>query len=232
MTDPGTFPASGAAFGGAESADAVEANVGFEISRRRYRLFAPVYDVVFGAGLQHGRRTAIDALACRAGERILEVCIGTGLSLPLYPPDVQVVGIDASREMLKRAAVRANGRCALHSPALLQMDAERLAFADATFDGAAVLFAIAGLPDPLRAIREIQRVCRPGATIVIANHFRSRRALLRVFDMLLSPVHGMLRYRADIELPWFVTASGLDVSSTLPANLCGHSTILVCRNRG
>src|SRR5262245_42779915 len=92
------------------------------LSRRRYGLFAPAYDVVFGLGLQHGRRTAIEALACAPGERVLEVCIGTGLSLPFYPPDVQITGIDASREMLGKAARRAARGPTRATLALMQMD--------------------------------------------------------------------------------------------------------------
>jgi phosphatidylethanolamine/phosphatidyl-N-methylethanolamine N-methyltransferase len=75
-------------------------DVTVETSRRGYRLFAPLYDVVFGASLHHGRRMAIEALDCRAGDHVLEVCVGSGLSLALYPKDTHVTGIDLSGEML------------------------------------------------------------------------------------------------------------------------------------
>jgi phosphatidylethanolamine/phosphatidyl-N-methylethanolamine N-methyltransferase len=202
-----------------------------ETSRRAYRLFAPVYDVVFGPGLQHGRRVAIEALECRAGDRVLDVCVGSGLSLPLYPPGVRVTGIDASHEMLKKAARRVNGTRIRQAPALLQMDAQRLAFADASFDKAVVLFAITGLPDPARAMKEIGRVCRRGATIVIANRFRSERRLERACDALLSPIHRLLRYRTDVDMNRFLAVSGLELIEARPANLWGYSTVLVCRNR-
>ena len=73
-----------------------------ELSQRGYRRFAPLYDLVFGASLAPGRRAAIRSLACRPGDRVLEVCVGTGLSLPLYPRGVRVTGIDVSREMLAK----------------------------------------------------------------------------------------------------------------------------------
>ena len=209
-----------------------ELSITIEASRRGYRLFAPVYDLFFGAGLQHGRRIAIEALDCRPGERILEVCVGTGLSLPLYPPAVQVTGIDVSLEMLRKAARRVSRHCTTPSPILLQMDAGKLAFRDATFDKAAILFAIAGVPDPVSAMAEIQRVCRPGATIVVANHFQSPRRVLRACNVLLLPIYTLLRYRSNLDLSGFVAACGLDVLKAVSANFCGHSTVLMCRRRG
>jgi phosphatidylethanolamine/phosphatidyl-N-methylethanolamine N-methyltransferase len=202
-----------------------------EESRRGYRLFSPLYDLCFGLSLYHGRRLAIAALDCRPGERILDVCVGTGLSLSMYPPGVRVTGIDHSQEMLEKAAQRVRRRRLVQAEALLNMDVERLEFADGSFDKAVVLFAMAGLPDPVRAMQEIERVCRPGATIVIANHFLSRRPLQRFFDRLLSPIYRLLRYRADLDLDAFVAAAGLDVVATQPANLFGYSTVLVCRGR-
>src|SRR5262245_57994469 len=166
-------------------------DVTVETSQRGYRLFAPLYDVVFGASLHHGRRLAIDALDCRPGDRILEVCVGSGLSLPLYPEGARVTGIDLSHEMLVKAR-RVRQRLKQTGP-LLQMDAENMAFPDASFDKAVVLFAMAGLPDPVRAMKEIERVCVPGATIVIANHFLSQRPLLRLCDQLLAPIYRVLR---------------------------------------
>lgn len=174
---------------------------------------------------------AIEALDGRPGERILEVCVGSGLSLPLYPEGVQVTGIDLSHEMLLKAAQRDGGLRPRRAGALLQMDAERMAFADASFDKAIVLYAMAGLPDPVRAMKEIERVCRPGARIVIVNHFRSPRPLFRLCDSLLSPIYRLLRYRDDLDLDDFVAAAGLEVTEVQPCNLFGYSTVLVCTPR-
>ncbi|HTP94755.1 MAG TPA: methyltransferase domain-containing protein [Burkholderiales bacterium] len=202
-----------------------------ELSQRGYRLFAPLYDLVFGASLHHGRRLAVAALDCRPGDRVLEVCVGSGLSLPFYPGHVRITGIDISPEMLAKASERVLRKRLTHTEALLQMDAGRLTFPDACFDKAAALFAISGLPDPVEAMREVCRVCRPGATIVIANHFLSQRPLLRLCDGLLAPIYRLLRYRADLDLNAFIAASGLDVERSMPANLFGYSTVLVCRKR-
>jgi phosphatidylethanolamine/phosphatidyl-N-methylethanolamine N-methyltransferase len=206
--------------------------LGNELSQRGYRLLAPAYDAIFGLLLQHGRRLGIRALACQPGDRVLEVCVGTGLSLPLYPPGVQVTGIDISREMLAKAAARVRRRRLAQCTSLLQMDAVHLAFADESFDKASMMFAVSGLPDPVRAMRELQRVCRPGATIVIASHFLSRNPLVRFCDLLLTPFYRLMRYRDDLDLDALVADAGLDVVRTMPANLFGYATVVVCRNRG
>jgi phosphatidylethanolamine/phosphatidyl-N-methylethanolamine N-methyltransferase len=199
--------------------------------QRGYRRLAPVYDLVFGASLAPGRKAALAALACRPGERVLEVCVGTGMSLPLYPRQVRVTGIDASREMLARAAGRVAARRLAQVEALVQMDAGRLAFADASFDKVALLFALSGLPDPLRAVREMQRVCRPGGTIVIAQHFRTGSALMRACEIVLAPTYRLMRYRADMDLECFLAAAKLDVIDTRRTNLFGYATLLTCVNR-
>jgi len=205
--------------------------VAIELIQRGYHRVAPLYDIVFGASLQPGRRVALAALDCRPGDRILEVCVGSGLSLPLFPAYVHVTGIDISRDMLARAAARIRTRRLSQVDGILQMDAEYMAFADASFDKAAVMYAISGLPDPARGMREIQRVCRPDATIVIASHFRSRRPLLRFCERLLSPIYRLLQYRTDLDLEEFIAEAPFDVLKVQRANLFGYATVLVCRNR-
>lgn len=202
-----------------------------DVSRRGYRRFAPLYDYIFGRGLHDARKAAIDALACEPHERVLEVCIGSGLSLTLYPENTHIVGIDLSHEMLGRAMHRLRqhprvGRCDL-----VQMNAERLTFTNATFDKAIVLFGVAGLPDPAQAMRELRRVCRPNARIVIASRFRSKPSWLSLYDVIAAPLYRFLAYRSDLDRHAFVTQSGLHVLESRRANLGGYATILVCSNR-
>ncbi len=199
-------------------------------AQRGYRLFAPVYDRVFGQSLHHGRKAAIEALECEPGERILELCIGSGLSLELYPSDVVLVGADLSRDMLLLAARRLRQSRPEGSRSLVQMDAERLAFADGSFDKAVVLFGVAGLPDAVRAMQELRRVCRPGARIVIASRFRSGPKWLRVFDLLLAPLYRFIAYRSDLDPSALLAKSGLDLIDMRPVNLLGYSSVLVCRS--
>lgn len=203
--------------------------VTLEGSRRGYRVVAPVYDAVFGMLLHHGRRVGIAALDCQPGERVLELCIGSGLSLPLYPEGTRVTGVDLSAEMLARASARIWRMQPGAQCTLLQMNAERLAFADGSFDKAAVLFGVAGLPDPVLALRELRRVCCPGATIVLVNRFRSDGSVARALDLALSPVYRLLRYRVDLDGSELVRQSGLEAISATPVNLMGYATALTCR---
>lgn len=186
--------------------------------------------MVFGPSLQSGRRAAVAALECRPGDRVLEICVGTGLSLPMYPGDVRVVGVDISTAMLAKAAVRTQGLAQVQG--LLQMDAQRLSFADGSFDKVAMLYALSGVPNPVTAVREMRRVCRPGGTIVIAGHFQCEGPLLRLCERLLGPIYALLRYRSDLDFDSFQAAARLDIVCRRRANLFGYTTLLVCRNRG
>jgi len=200
------------------------------LARRGYRVFAPFYDAVFGASLHAGRRLAVQSLDVRPGERVLEVCVGTGFALPLYPRDARVTGIDLSGDMLRRAATRVARLGLAQVEALLQMDAERLAFASASFDKVTMLFALCGLPNPVRAVQEMRRVCRPGGTIVIANHFRTDDPLLQACEKVLSPVYGLLQYRADLDLDSLLDATRLEVRAMRRTNWFNYATVLVCAN--
>lgn len=199
-------------------------------SQRGYRLFAPLYDLVFGLSLHHGRKTAIAALDARPGQHVLEVGVGSGQSLRLYRSGVILTGIDVSPEMLSKAGARLPGLPVAPDTRLLSMDAADMTFESGSFDKAVLLFTVAGLPDPVLTMREVRRVCRPGATIVIASHFRSSRPLLRIFDGLLAPIYRVLRYRDDLDQDHFIESSGLELVESRPVNLFGYSTVLVCRN--
>jgi ubiquinone/menaquinone biosynthesis C-methylase UbiE len=119
---------------------------------------------------------------------ILEVGIGSGLNIPFYSAAVtRAVGVDLSREMLRHAHQRA---AHLGIPfALVQADAEALPFPDATFDTVAISLALCTIPDPGRALRELDRVCHPGGRIVMLEHVRSTARPLAALQSLLSPLN-------------------------------------------
>src|SRR5689334_15288084 len=119
------LPKKGPLFGPTMQIEAVKA---------AYRRYAAVYDAVFGPVLQPGRKAVMQALGLRPGDRVLEVGVGTGLSLPLYPREVKITGIDLSREMLEKARRRVERRRLANIEALVEMDAERMSFPDASFD--------------------------------------------------------------------------------------------------
>jgi len=126
----------------------------------------------------------------RVGEmvhgRLLDVGFGTGLSLPYYPSDVEVVGIDASPGMLRFA--RSEAAAHARPVELVVMDAEHLAFPDHTFDSVAFNLCLCTTPDPDRAVREALRVARPGAPMVFLEHVRSHLLPVALVQEALSPV--------------------------------------------
>src|SRR5262249_17118758 len=135
-----------------------------------YARLAPLYDLLYGATLQPGRRRAMARLAPEPGERILEVGVGTGVGLIAYPPGCRVVAIDLSAPMIERAAMRL-GRNRIEHVTLGRMDAARLAFPDAMFDAVYAPYVINVVSDPVQTAREMLRVCRPGGRMVLLNHF-------------------------------------------------------------
>jgi phosphatidylethanolamine/phosphatidyl-N-methylethanolamine N-methyltransferase len=165
-----------------------------------YRRYAGFYDALFGPVLQPGRRAVTDALGCRPGERVLEVGVGTGLSLPLYPPYVRVTGIDVSREMLDKARVRVRRRGLVNVEALREMDAEAMDFPDASFDKVVAMYVVSVVRDPARLLRELHRVCRDDGEIFVVNHFRSRNPVVGAVEKALGGFSSQLGFRPDFEM--------------------------------
>ena len=144
-----------------------------------YRRYARFYDVCFGAVFQPGRKAVVERMDCEPGERVLEVGVGTGLSLPLYPQSVRVAGIDISPDMLDQARLRLEQDGLDDAVGLMVMDAENMAFADDSFDKVVAMYVASVVPDPKRLVDEMRRVCKPDGQIFMVNHFHSRNALAR-----------------------------------------------------
>ena len=142
--------------------------------REAYRLWAPVYDYSFGLVAGPGRRLAVRKLNGADG-RVLEIGVGTGLSLPRYKPSLDVTGIDLSPDMLAKAAERVEN-LKLPRKALSVVDAGRLAFAGESFDAAAVMYVMTVVPDPAAVMAEMWRVLRPGGMAIVVIHFSRERS--------------------------------------------------------
>ena len=164
-----------------------------------YGRWAPVYDLVFGAVFERGRRAAI-AASERVGGRILEVGVGTGISLPYYSDDSRVFGIDLSEQMLRKARQRVAERRLDNVERLAVMDAERLDFPDASFDVVMAQYVVNTVPHPEAALDEFARVLRPGGEIVLLNRVGADAGPRRVFEHLFQPVANKLGWRS--EFPW------------------------------
>ncbi len=193
--------------------------------QKSYRRYAGRYDFYFGALFQPGRKAVIDLLDCQPGDHILEVGVGTGLSLPLYPDDTQVTGIDVSPEMLAKARQRCQ-EMELKQVELYEMDAEAMSFADHSFDKVVAMYVASVVPNPRQLIAEMTRVCRPGGELFIVNHFHSTHPVMSRLEKMVAPLSKLMGFRPDFELEEFVRATGLNVVQRSPVNLWGYWTLL------
>lgn len=133
---------------------------------RAYARWAPVYDLVFGEVFKRARLAAI-AAAERTGGRILEVGVGTGISLPYYSTANRLAGVDISEPMLRKARARVRELGLRHVEGLAVMDAEKMAFPDDSFDVIVAQYVITTVPNPEATLDEFARVLKPGGEIVL-----------------------------------------------------------------
>ncbi len=157
-----------------------------EAVRGAYKRWAPVYDHTFGKVSAEGRRHAVEVLNQGHG-RILEVGVGTGLSLTGYKRSLDIVGIDLSAEMLEKARERVEEERLHHVSGLHEMDASRLEFPDGSFDTVAAMYLITVVPDPDKVMRELARVCRPGGEVMLVNHFTTEDGVLSWVERRMAP---------------------------------------------
>lgn len=197
---------------------------------RTYRLFSGSYDVVFGPVFHPGRKDAVRIANDRPGQRILEVGVGTGLSLPYFRPDSRVTCIDISAEMLAKAQRRVAEKNLKHVEALHVMDAERLDFPDNSFDAVLALYVAPVVASPARFAAEMRRVCIPGGTIVLVNHFMSENWALRFMEKRLARLARHIGFHPDFDYDTFLADSKLTVREIRPSNLFGYWRLLRCVN--
>jgi phosphatidylethanolamine/phosphatidyl-N-methylethanolamine N-methyltransferase len=178
-----------------------------EAVKAAYRRYANVYDALFGPMLQPGRKAVLEALECRPGERVLEVGVGTGLSLPLYPPFVRVTGVDLSREMLEKARLRVRRRELANVEGLHEMDAHAMDFPDASFDKIVAMYVVSIVQEPARLLAELHRVCKPNGEIYLVNHVRSTNPFVSALEKGLARFSDQIGFHPDFERHSLVNGS-------------------------
>jgi phosphatidylethanolamine/phosphatidyl-N-methylethanolamine N-methyltransferase len=178
-----------------------------EAVKAAYRRYASVYDALFGPVLQPGRKAVLEALKCRPGERVLEVGVGTGLSLPLYPPYVRITGIDLSREMLMKARSRVERRGLENVDGLYEMDANAMEFPDASFDKVVAMYVVSIVQEPARLLAELHRVCKPDGEIYMVNHVRSDNPIVSAVEKSLARFSDHIGFHPDFDLKSLVNGS-------------------------
>jgi phosphatidylethanolamine/phosphatidyl-N-methylethanolamine N-methyltransferase len=201
-----------------------------EAIRKAYRRYARLYDLYFGALFQPGRKAVIERMHCRPGDRVLEVGVGTGLSLPLYPAGVRVTGIDISPEMLQRAQARLSQEGRPGDIELHVMDAERMAFPSDSFDKVVAMYVVSVVPHPQHLVDEMRRVCKPSGEIFIVNHFHSPNPIVGGVESLLAPLSRLVGFHPDFRLDTFVRDTNLEIVDKQPVNLFGYWNLLRALN--
>jgi phosphatidylethanolamine/phosphatidyl-N-methylethanolamine N-methyltransferase len=161
-----------------------------------YGRWAPIYDIVFGPVFRRGRRAAVDA-AERVGGRILEVGIGTGLSLTDYSTANHIVGVDISQPMLAKARERVEKHGLNHVESIAVMDAEQLTFPDASFDVVVAQYVVTAIPHPEKALDEFVRVVRPGGEIILTSRIGAESGFRGTIEKWLMPITSRLGWRTE-----------------------------------
>lgn len=196
---------------------------------KAYARWAPVYDLVFGRVFETGRKSSI-AAAERIGGRILEVGVGTGISLPVYARTNRLVGIDISEPMLRKAKERVAQFNLTNVEALAVMDVSHLGFADDFFDVVVAQYVITAVPDPEAALNEFARVLKPGGEMILVNHISAESGLRRTFELGFAPVARKLGWRPEFEWVrlqrWVDAHPDMRVIARLPMPPFGHFSMI------
>lgn len=193
--------------------------------RRAYARWAPVYDLSFGKLADAGRTIAVDTINKRQG-RVLEVGVGTGISLPRYRRNLEVVGIDLSPEMLDKARERVRKLGLSNIKGVLEMDAQELEFEDESFDTVVAMYVMTVVPDPGKVMEELERVCRPGGQILILNHFSQEHGVRGLVEKVMAPFAEKLGWRPEFSIDNVLTQDNLRLVEERPMKPFGLFTML------
>ena len=201
-----------------------------ETVEQAYDRWAPVYDLVFGGVFSKGRQAAIQATN-KLGGRVLEVGIGTGISLPLYAPNVRIFGTDISEEMLKKARKRTTDQRLKNVEGLAVMDAQELEFADDSFDVVMAQYVVTAVPNPEVALDEFARVLRPGGELIILTRISADAGMRRFIEQQLQPVVRRLGFRTaefawSRYTTWLAGAKGMELVERRLIPPLGHFSLV------
>jgi phosphatidylethanolamine/phosphatidyl-N-methylethanolamine N-methyltransferase len=166
---------------------------------RVYTNYAGVYDRVFGRVFQDSREAVVRNLKVQPGEKVLEVGVGTGLCLPLYPLNCDITAIDLSEAMIDKAAERVKDH-GLTNVKLMKMDAGAMDFADSTFDLVIAAYVVTAVPDYRKLMEEMVRVSRPGGRLVLLNHFTQDSPIIAAVEKAISPICIKMGFRTDLSV--------------------------------
>jgi len=196
---------------------------------KAYARWAPVYDLVFGAVFERGRHAAI-AAAERIGGRILEVGVGTGISLPHYSRECRLCGVDISQPMLRKAQDRVAEYGLSNVEGLWVMDAEHLSFPDNSFDVVVAQYVITTAPNPEATLDEFARVLKPGGEIVLVSRVGAEAGLRRALEHWFAPAARKLGWRTEFSFEryarWAERTGGVRLVERRAMPPLGHFSLI------
>lgn len=201
---------------------------------KAYAAWAPIYDLVFGQVFDAGRKATI-ALADQIGGRILDVGIGTGLSLTDYSRTTKICGVDISEPMLRKARERARTLNLTNVEALSVMDAKHLAFADGTFDAVVAQYVVTAVPEPEATLDDFVRVLKSGGELILVNHIGAESGPRKIFELAFAPVARRLGWRPEFPwarlVNWAARHGGIELIERRPMPPMGHFSLIRYRKQ-
>ena len=196
---------------------------------KAYARWAPIYDFVFGRVFDGGRKASIEA-AERIGGRILDVGIGTGISLDDFSRKNRIVGVDISEPMLRRAHQRVIENNLTHVECLSVMDAEKLGFPDASFDVLVAQYVITAVPNPDATLDEFLRVTKPGGEVILVNHIGAETGPRYLFERCFAPIARRLGWRPEFQWAriqnWIDRTASVRLIERRPMPPMGHFSLI------
>lgn len=190
--------------------------------KNAYRRYAGIYDRLFGSVFAEGRRKAVELGTATPGMKVLEVGVGTGLSLPDYGNGAEVWGIDLSEPMLQKARDRVEREGLTHVRDLAVMNAEATSFDDATFDTVVAMYVASVVGNPARMFREMARICKPGGNIIVVNHFASTHWAIEAVEKAFAPISGLIGFRPDYSMAEMLSDARMPLVSVSRVNWFGY----------
>ncbi|MGJ4949708.1 class I SAM-dependent methyltransferase [Bradyrhizobium sp. HKCCYLS20291] len=196
---------------------------------KAYERWAPIYDLVFGKVFDQGRQSTI-AEADRIGGRILDVGVGTGLSLSDYARTTRICGVDISEPMLRRAQARVRELKLFNVETLAVMDAKHLAFPNDFFDAVVAQYVITAVPDPEATLDDFVRVLKPGGELILVNHIGAESGPRRIFELAFAPIARRLGWRPEFPwarlVNWAAKHGGVTLAERRPMPPLGHFSLI------
>jgi phosphatidylethanolamine/phosphatidyl-N-methylethanolamine N-methyltransferase len=193
--------------------------------RDAYRRWAPIYDLTFGKIAEAGRKNAVRIINRRRG-RVLEVGVGTGLSLPCYGSHLTITGIDLSSEMLAKAEDKVDRHNLANVAGLHEMDAGALAFPDESFDTVVAMYVMTVVPEPERVMLELERVCATGGEVILVNHFSEDEGVRGFLERKLAPFADLIGWRPVFDIDQVLVCEDLRLAERRSLRPFGLFTML------